>query len=448
MAQLLVEVPDEVFTTPLDGPLLPAGACDGAGMPVGAVLRWIDTAPFGGWSVSLLTAIDPAEVDEADLPRLVRLLDQAEAALAARKSAAVAQLARRPAAGAGFRQVDAAAHELVVALRVPLGAAQTEVYRARRLATHLPGTRAAYADGLLTSRHVAKMIAGTGRLTPEQCAQVEATVLDGAEALSVHEFARRVRRAVARCDPAGLAERHRAAAAHADVSLQPDDDAMGWLTGWMPLLDALIVKKAVDAYAMARTNAGDPRPVGVLRADGLRMMAEAYLTGQLTGQPPTTHGRPVEIQVCATPDALAGLTDTPGEIPGVGPVPIEVIREMARDAHLRWLTIAGDTGRLLDRNPTRRRLPADLHAHADATYVTSVGPHSTIPAERCDGEHQQRFPDGQTIIANTAPMDRGWHRAKTFAGFHAHHHPDGRIEWTTPLGQTITIEPYDYRLGP
>ena len=26
--------------------------------------------------------------------------------------------------------------------------------------------------------------------------------------------------------------------------------------------------------------------------------------------------------------------------------------------------------------------------------------------------------------------------------------PDGRIEWTTPLGQTVTVDPYYYRLGP
>lgn len=447
MVELVVEIPDAVFATPLDGPQLPAGACVGPGLPVGAALRWIDVSQFGPWSATLLASIDPADVHVADLPRYIRLLDRAESAMAARKSAAVATLAGAPPAG-GYREVDAPAHELVVALRIPLGAAQAQVYRDRRLAGHLPGTRALYAEGLITSRHVAKIVAGTGTLDVEQCAQVEALVLDGAEHLSVHEFARRVRRAVAKIDPAGLRQRHQAAAAQSDVTVDPDDEAMAWLTGRMPLIDALIVKKAVDAYAMERKHAGDPRPVGVLRAEGLRVRAEAYLAGAVTGHVPTAHGRPLEVQVVATPEALAGLADTPAEVPGMGPVPIEVVRQMAAEAKLRWLTIEGETGRLLDRNPKVWRIPRPLAAHADAAYATSVGPHSTVSAERCDGEHQKRFPEGLTIEDNVAPMDRGWHRAKTFGAFLANRRPDGSIEWTTPLGQTVTVQPYDYRLGP
>jgi hypothetical protein len=206
---------------------------------------------------------------------------------------------------------------------------------------------------------------------------------------------------------------------------------------------------AVGAYVRERKSAGDPRPVGVIRAEALRVFAEAYLTGAPPGAHiPTVHGRPVEIQICATPEAMLGLAETPAEIPGVGPVPIETVRQMARDAKLRWLTIDGDTGRLLDRNPTSRRIPAPLHAHADTTYVTSIGPHSTVPAERCDGEHLNPFPHGHTTSTNIAPMDRRWHRAKTFAGFTVTRQPDATITWTTPLGQTHTTHPYDYRLGP
>jgi hypothetical protein len=46
-------------------------------------------------------------------------------------------------------------------------------------------------------------------------------------------------------------------------------------------------------------------------------------------------------------------------------------------------------------------------------------------------------------------MDRGWHVPKTHtAGMQVKRRPAGRIEWTTPLGQTFTVDPYDYRLGP
>ncbi|MDQ1703906.1 MAG: hypothetical protein QOF18_272 [Frankiaceae bacterium] len=448
MAQIPVEVPDEVFAMALDGPALDCSRWNGSGVPAGVVLRWIDAQPFGAWSAALLAMVDQAELGPGDMPRYIRLLDRAESFQAARKAAAIFALAGAKETARDFRDVDSAPHELTVALRIPLGAAQTDVYRARRLATHLLGTRALFADGLITVRHVAKIVAGTGRLDPAACAAVEQLVLADAETLSVHEFARRVRRAVAKVHPRTLRDRHADAAKDSDVGMDADDDAMAWLTARMPLLDAVIVKKAVDRYALDRKHAGDPRPLGVLRAEGLRVMAEGYLSGRLTGARPTEHGRPVEVQICATPEAMLGLADSPAEIPGVGPVPIETVRAMAHEAKLRWLTIDGDTGQLLDRNPTTWRIPAPLHAHADTAYVTSVGPHSTVPAVRCDGEHLITFPLGRTITANIAPMDRGWHRAKTFGGFLATRRPDGSIEWLTPLGQTLTIEPYDYRLGP
>ena len=58
-------------------------------------------------------------------------------------------------------------------------------------------------------------------------------------------------------------------------------------------------------------------PLGGLRTEALRVFAENYLSGPATGTVPTSHGRPVEIHIAATPAALAGLTDTPAEVPGV-----------------------------------------------------------------------------------------------------------------------------------
>ena len=55
---------------------------------------------------------------------------------------------------------------------------------------------------------------------------------------------------------------------------------------------------------------------------------------------------------------------------------------------------------------------------------------------------------GLTEPDNLAPTDRSWHRAKTHAGFTARMNPDRSITWTTSLGQTHTVQPYDYRLGP
>ena len=445
-----VEVPLEVLTAPVDTfGLDPASWDPDQPLPDQLALRWIAGRPFQAWSVTLLAQFDPDKLPAVDRPVYVSLTQKAQSWWAARQSRGIAAMAGPSDKGKSFDEVATAAHELVVAMKIPLGAAQTEVYRSRRLTSHLPGTRALYDAGEITPRHVMKMIQHTGHLSAEECTQIEDNVLPRASELPVHEFARRVRRAAANVNPRNHGERHKAEAEKSNVELEPDDDAMCWLSSRMPLIDGMIVRKAVDHYAFSKKKAGDPRPIGVLRAESLRLFAEAYLSGQLTGTVPTHHGRPIEIGIVATPEALLGLADTPAEIPGVGPVPIEAVREIVNDARLRWLTISGDDGRLLDRNPKAWRIPARVHAFADTAYPTSVGPCSTVPAERCDGEHLIRYPDGPTNEENVVPMDRGWHRPKTHTpDMHVKRRPDGRIEWTTPLGQTIIIDPYDYRLGP
>lgn len=443
-----VEVPTTVLSAPLDDPWLDTTAQTSDGLPDSVALRWIDAEPFTEWSFALLGRIDPQRLPKQDLPTYISLSQRAESWLGARRSRATVAMAGLSDKGKRFKDVDTGAHELVAALRIPLGAAQTQVYRDRRMTTHLPGTQRLYDAGLLTPKHVAKIVAGTGHLDQAECAAVEERVLPTAEHLSVHEFARRVRRAVAKIHPRMAKERHQAEADQSDVTLEADDDAMSWISSRLPLVDGLIVKKAVDHYALSLKKAGDPRPIGVLRAEALRTFAEAYLTGQLTGGVPTHHGRPIEIGIVVTPDALLGCTDTPAEIPGVGTVPIEVVRAMLAEARLRILTIDTDNGRLLDRN-TRWRIPRDVQAFADSAYVTSVGPYSTVPADRCDGEHIVRHPEGPSDITNIAPMDRGWHVPKTHAaGMLVKRRPDGTLVWTTPLGQTVLVHPYDYRLGP
>jgi hypothetical protein len=55
---------------------------------------------------------------------------------------------------------------------------------------------------------------------------------------------------------------------------------------------------------------------------------------------------------------------------------------------------------------------------------------------------------GTTDPDNTTPLDRRWHRAKTHAGWIYAKNQHGSVEWTSPLGQSVRVEPHDYRLGP
>jgi hypothetical protein len=444
------ELPVEVFDLPGDAPL-DLSRWDGRGVPAAVLLSWVEDAPITASTAAVVESIDAAELAAADLPRLLQAWDRAESHAAAKKATVIARLAHECRQFRGWDDQDPTANETGVALRLPLLHAQREVHRSRRLHTHLPQTLGMWLDGSITRGHVRKILSATGTLGQAKCAQVEELALPGAEDLSVTEFGQRVARAVAKVHPRDVSERHRDAAKDADVTLAIDDDGIGWITANMPGVDATVVKTAVDAYAAAAKARGDDRSLGVLRTEGLRLMCQRYLTGELTGRVPTVHGRPVTINLCATPAALLGLTDTPALIPETGtPVPIETIRAMAHEAKLRWMTISETDGTLIDYVPTSYRLSRPLHEFIDATYVHSVGPHATTPATRADGEHliPHGDPGGDTSPDNTAPMDRGWHNAKTHLGFKVKRQPGGEITWTTPLGQTYTVHPYDYRLGP
>lgn len=186
--------------------------------------------------------------------------------------------------------------------------------------------------------------------------------------------------------------------------------------------------------------------------DALRLWADRYLTGDgptgATGRP-TAHGRPVEIHLTAPVETVLELSDVTGELPGCGPVPASVIRELARDAALRLLTI-DEFGRLVDYGRTTYRAPADLAAVVKARYPLSAAPGCDTTAIRVDLDHQTPYGDGgPTDETNIVPLTRRWHRAKTLGDFRYAIDPTtGDARWVTPLGQQATKSPYDYRLGP
>jgi hypothetical protein len=343
-----------------------------------------------------------------------------------------------------------AAVEVGFALREPVGAAARRVHYATQLCRRLPATLTALAHGRLFAAHAEKLVdavcdvedAGVVR-------EVERRVLDRAADKTANEVGRHARDLVRRLDPHGVQRRNRQARDQADVTLYPGADGMSDLLVHAPVEDATLVKAATDAHAASAKAAGDRRPIGVLRAAAVAGWAADYLCGRGPGvaAAPRSGSRPVEIAITVGLRTALGAEELPGEIPGVGIVPREVIAAMiAREqAKLRLLVIDESTGRLLYRAASGYRPTAEQVAQVRATYVHSAGPGSQVPAARCDTDHVIPHPFGQTVIGNLIPLDRTWHRAKTLHGVRIALADDGTVTITTPLGQTRTVQPYDYR---
>lgn len=159
-------------------------------------------------------------------------------------------------------------------------------------------------------------------------------------------------------------------------------------------------------------------------------------------------GRPIEIGITVPLRTALGLDDLPGEVPGLGVVPREVIAKLIRDElpELRLLVIDPDSGRLLHRAAASYRPTPDQVAAVRAAYVFSVGPGSQILATRCDIDHAVPHPVGPTQIGNLIPFDRPHHIRKTRGSLSVTIGDNAAVYLATRLGQTRTVTPYDYRM--
>lgn len=395
-------------------------------------------------AVAGLLETKPADGREAALR--LRIFRRAESALAAARvaeTAAVAAFAEQAAENA-----ECVAYpdlEVAVALNVGEGTARAHVSRARIIDQRLPETLARMRAGHITDYHAIRLTELAiderreqllGESESEIWAKLDAA---GNGRPTVPELMRVARRVMARRDSKAFERTHEQARRKADVRMRAESGtAMAYLSAYLPVVDAATVVAAVGAHAAALKASGDDRPVGELRADGLRAFADRYLMGTgptgATGRP-TVHGRPVEVQVVATADTVLGLADDPGDLPGDGPVPASVIRDLAREAAVRLLTIDDDSGRVLDVGRSTYRAPAEMAAAVKARYPLSGAPGCDTAAVRVDLDHREPFGSGgPTKADNLTPLPRRWHGGKTNGGFRYTVDPaSGQVVWTTLL---------------
>jgi len=271
----------------------------------------------------------------------------------------------------------------------------------------------------------------------------------GALAKTARELARAARQALTRLDPAGAEDRARAARQQADVVFLPGEDGMATTAIEAPVEQALIVKTAADAYAATCKAAGDDRRIGVLRSEGLARICADYLRGKsASGIAPRSGGLPIEIAIVVDVATALGQRELPAEVPGLGIVPREVVLRMIDEerARLKLWVIDDGTGRLVHRAITGYRPTPEQIAQVRAQYVFSVGPGSQVLAGRTDTDHAVPYPEGPTAIGNLLPNDRTWHNGHTRQQLSVTVDDSGAVKWTSVLGQSRIVTPYDYRL--
>jgi len=409
----------------------------------GAALETMESVPAGPWLADFLDEINLKQLSEWDFPAYMRAAARVQAWAGALLSEAIAELASRP----GDYGTD---KEVALALREPVGAAQRRVHYARRLRRLFPETRRLFLRGDLPEKHVNAMIEATSGVDDAEllsAVEDKALTSTAGRAGTARELYRAARRAMTRLDPEGAQERARQAREQADVTVYPADDGMAAVLVDGPVEQALPVKYAADAYAATCKAAGDTRRMGV---EGLARICSDYLTGAATldGAAPRAGGLPIEIGIVVGLDTALGRREVPAEVPGLGIVPREVIADMVAKElpKLRLMVIDEATGRLVHRAVDTYRPTAEQVAQVRAEYIYSVGPGSQVLAGRTDTDHPVPYPEGATQIGNLVPNDRVWHNGHTRKQLSVTVDDSGSVKWTSVLGQSRTVDPYDYRM--
>jgi hypothetical protein len=337
--------------------------------------------------------------------------------------------------------------EIAAAQNISRGRASNQVHYARELRDRLPQVAAVFATGAIDVRMVMTIIARTENVDDELMGR-----LDGALArhcvkwmrLSGPKLQDRIDLWVAKFDPAAVRVPPQVDdKRYVDVGETSPGMAGIWANIHAP--DAAAFDKRLDALAASVCD-NDPRTKEQRRADacGALGRGEGRLACQCEAEecPVAAERKAVSdvvIHVLAEQATVDGSGGQPGYLPGLGILPAESVRDLAKTAKLKPVTV-----------PTGAPEPGYRPSAALADFIrwrdlTCRWPGCDAPVERCDIDHTVPYPFGPTHASSNKLYCRTHHLLKVFytgpGGWTDRQLADGTIVLTAPTGHTYTTEP-------
>ncbi len=387
---------------------------------------------------------------------IAALEDLKSAACAVQAEISVAFDARRRSeqAAAGVparRQGRGIAAEIALARRESPHRGQVLLGLAKMLVGEMPHTLARLRDGSLNEFRTTLLARETGCLTAEQRLLVDERVcadpgaLDG---IGTRRLLSRVRRMAVELDPAAVARRARQAEADRNVTVRPAPDTMAYVTGLMPVAQAVAVYAALRRDADALRAAGDPRSRGQLMSDLLLARATGVVD---SGSPEQSPAVPVTINLTMSEETLAGGHGAAGlTADGVAAevLPSEVARLLTARAFAARTTVwfrrlyANTSGRLIAMTSKQRLFPDGI-----ADFLALQG-HGICASPYCDApiRHADHIvpvdQGGETGAANGQGLCESCNHAKQAPGWQqdvvSPEHERPQVQTITPTGHRYT----------
>ncbi len=373
---------------------------------------------------------------------------------------------------------DPAVEELAPALRVSPGSARNRLSGVRRLAA-LPRLQVAVASGLVIGWHAHLLATDLRHLPAKDQRTVIGQVLDrhrsrrnkGLREWTLTDFRAQAKRIAARLD-LDLATRRQACHDRRGIRLRLHGHGAATISADLAddVASRIFNRLTAIAHGLPAESDGDdgPRSLEQRRAD---VFTDLLLGSAHTAETPDSsigdtngkasapaHPAPAtlagsEIAVVIDLATLLRLAENPADLPGCGPVPAEIARQLAADTRWRaWITTTAAATQVVATSPGTYRPTAAL-----ARLIRAREPDCRMPGCRSqitDLDHVIPFPHGQTTPANLGPLCRRHHRMKTHTRWRQQIPTKGdaaefddtesystRWTWTSPAGITHTDGP-------
>lgn len=337
--------------------------------------------------------------------------------------------------------------EVAAALRISRGRARGRLRHAIALRERLPKVAEVFARGEIDCRLVAALVTRTELIDdPAVMAKIDTAVARHAPnwmRLSGPKTAERIDMWVARFDPAGV---RLPEARNQDryVDIAATDPGLAGVWAQLHATDGAVLDRKLDALA-ATVCDDDPRTKAQRRADALGALAAGadalgcQCGGLGCAAPQRPSGNNLVIHLLAEQAVVHGDSPAPGYLPGYGPLPAALVREVAAHARIKPLLFPPDIAEAGYRPSTAL---AEFVRFRD---LTCRFPGCDAPAEVCDIDHSVPYPLGPTHPSNLKLLCGYHHLLKTFysrvGGWHDRQEPDGTVIWTSPSGHEYITKP-------
>lgn len=155
---------------------------------------------------------------------------------------------------------------------------------------------------------------------------------------------------------------------------------------------------------------------------------------------------PGHVNVVVSLSTLLGLDDAVAEIPGWGFITAVNARQIALAEGSIWRRLVTDplTGAGLELSTQRYRPTRAMSDLVAALDSMCRGPGCTVPAFRCDNDHEIAWPKGSTSIDNLNAKHRRHHNHKTRGTWSSSMDAEGVVTWKTMGGRTYISRRHNY----